>query len=261
VTSWIFLRGLSRERRHWGEFIASFQAEVSGAEVVALDLPGNGSRNQFPSFTRVGDMVGWCRRELAARGFRPPHYLLGMSLGAMVAAEWASVHPEDIRGCVLINASLRPYSRFYQRLRPANYSALFKLAVLGGSDDEWESTILRITSNSKSTAKILPSWIAWRREHPVTRVNALRQLLAAWRYRAPAKPPMPPLLVLASARDALVDVQCSQDIATRWQARYAEHPAAGHDLPLDDGDWVAKQVSAWLGTRKAQSTLAGPAGD
>lgn len=249
MTSWIFLRGLSRERRHWGEFIPSFQAEVPGAEVVALDLPGNGSLNQVSSFTRVDDTVAWCRRELAARGVRPPHYLLGMSLGAMVAAEWASVHPEEVRGCVLINTSLRPYSRFYQRLRPANYSALCTLAVLGGSDEEWESTILRITSHRSGAATVLPSWIAWRREYPVARANALRQLLAAWRYRAPARLPAPPLLVLASARDALVDVQCSREIAKRWQAAYAEHPAAGHDLPLDDGDWVAKQVSAWLCAR------------
>ncbi|MBC8058528.1 MAG: alpha/beta hydrolase, partial [Rhizobiales bacterium] len=31
----------------------------------------------------------------------------------------------------------------------------------------------------------------------------------------------------------------------------ATHPWAGHDLPLDDGEWVALQVSNWLQTRPA----------
>jgi hypothetical protein len=26
----------------------------------------------------------------------------------------------------------------------------------------------------------------------------------------------------------------------------ALHPTAGHDLPLDDGDWVARVVRLWL---------------
>ncbi|MCX7174562.1 MAG: alpha/beta hydrolase [Proteobacteria bacterium] len=252
MTTWIFLRGLTRESRHWGEFVDIFRAESRGAEVVALDLPGNGSMNQLPSFTRVQDMVAWCRQELSARGMRPPYCLLGMSLGAMVAAKWACAHAEEVRACVLINTSLRPYSPFYQRLRPANYPALLKLALLGGSDVEWETTILRITSRrERDVAGVLASWIAWRRERPVARANALRQLLAAWRYRAPVERPLPPMLVLASAQDPLVNPQCSREIAKCWQAAYAEHPAAGHDLPLDDGAWVAQQVRAWLGSIEA----------
>lgn len=251
MSTWVFLRGLTRESRHWGAFVDTFRAGLCGAEVVALDLPGNGSLNQLPSFTRVPDMVAWCRRELAARGPRPPYYLLGMSLGAMIAAEWACSQAQEVRGCVLINTSLRPYSPFHQRLRPANYPALISLALPGGSDAEREATILRITSNSGDAMRVLGSWIAWRRERPVVRANALRQLLAAWRHRAPTKRPIAPLLVLASAQDALVNPQCSREIAQRWQAAYAEHPSAGHDLPLDDGAWVAKQVRAWLDSIQA----------
>ena len=52
-----------------------------------------------------------------------------MSLGAMVAVDWAARHPEELAGCVLINTSLRPFSPWYQRLRPANYGALLRPAV------------------------------------------------------------------------------------------------------------------------------------
>lgn len=247
MTTWVLLRGLARESRHWGAFVDTFRARLGGAEIVALDLPGNGCLNGMRSFTRVADMVDWCRLELSSRGLHPPYHLLGMSLGAMVVVEWAYAHADEVRGGILINTSLRQFSPFYWRLRPVNYSALIKLVLLGGSDEEWEATILRVTSRrERDVAGVLASWIAWRRERPVGRPNALRQLLAAWRYRAPAEQPAAPILVLASSQDALVDPRCSREIATRWSATYVEHPTAGHDLPLDDGAWVARQVGVWL---------------
>ena len=45
---------------------------------------------------------------------------------------------------------------------------------------------------------LLDDWVAWHREAPVSAANALRQLAAALRYRAPAIRPAMPLLVLAT---------------------------------------------------------------
>jgi predicted alpha/beta hydrolase family esterase len=52
--------------------------------------------------------------------------------------------------------------------------------------------------------------------------------------------------VLVSAADGLVDPRCSQRLAQAWGAPMRKHPTAGHDLPLDDGAWVAREVAAWL---------------
>jgi pimeloyl-ACP methyl ester carboxylesterase len=247
MSQWVFLRGLTRESRHWGDFPAVFCGEIADADVVAPDLPGNGRLNYLQSPASVEAMAEYCRADLLARGIRPPYYLLAMSLGAMVAVAWAHRYPEEVRGCVLINTSLRPFSRFYERLRPRSYPALAKLAVLGGSAAEWERRILDLTSCCRGDgAAILAAWVACRRERPVSRANALRQLLAALRYRAPTQKPAAPLLVLASANDALVDPRCSQRLAQRWQTKFASHPGAGHDIPLDDGAWVARQVRGWL---------------
>jgi pimeloyl-ACP methyl ester carboxylesterase len=152
---------------------------------------------------------------------------------------------------VLINTSLRPFAPFYRRLRPANYAALLELALGAGAAQAREETVLRLTSRVLHPAcepgtSILAEWIAYRREHPVSRANAVRQLLAAARYRAPAARPPTPMLVLASARDRLVDPRCSRALAGVWSAAYVEHPTAGHDLPLDDGGWVADRVREWL---------------
>ncbi|MFA7278484.1 MAG: alpha/beta hydrolase [Sterolibacterium sp.] len=252
MSTWIFLRGLSRESRHWGDFIENFRHRIPEADIITLDLPGNGCLSHLPSLTRVEAMAAWCRAELTARAVRPPYYLLGMSLGAMVAIAWASGSADEIGGCILINTSLRPFNPFYQRLRPRNYASLLKLALFGGSDETREKTILRLTSNrSGDNARLLARWADWRREQTVSRFNALRQLLAAARYRAPAKQLKPPLLILASVEDKLVNPICSWQLAVRWDASYAEHLRAGHDIPLDDGAWVAHQVEIWLRDKQA----------
>ncbi|MDO9234405.1 MAG: alpha/beta hydrolase, partial [Aquabacterium sp.] len=61
MTTWIFLRGLTRESRHWGHFIEQFQHALPGCQLIALDLPGNGQLNQERSPVRVQDMVTHCR--------------------------------------------------------------------------------------------------------------------------------------------------------------------------------------------------------
>ena len=246
MTTWIFLRGLTRESRHWGDFPATLKGEIIDADIVLLDLPGNGRLNWLESPTNVAAMVGFCRRELAAREVRPPYHLLAMSLGAMVAVAWAGRHPQELAGCVLINTSLRPFSPFYQRLRPRSYLPLLGLA-LPGSAEAREAVILRLTSNmAENRLQVMKAWSAWRIEHPVSTANALRQLRAASAYQAPLRQPAVAMLVLAGAEDGLVAPVCSRRLAQAWRTDFAEHPRAGHDIPLDDGPWVARQVRDWL---------------
>lgn len=242
---WVFLRGLTRESGHWGAFVAQFQQALPLAQVVALDLPGNGAFNQQPSPWRVQDMVAHCRAELALRGVAPPYHVLAMSLGGMVAVAWSKAYPQEVAAQVLINTSMRPFNRFYQRLLPANYGALLKLALPGTAPQVWEQTVLRLTSN-RGDVSMLPQWLDIRQRRPVSRLNALRQLLAAARFRADRGVPVTPTLVLASEHDRLVSVACSMALARHWRCTARLHASAGHDLPLDDGPWVALQVQEWL---------------
>ena len=165
----------------------------------------------------------------------------------MAAVAWASRHPDEIHGAVLINTSLRPFNPFYQRLRPRNYPNLFGLALRPSDPVKQEQLILRLTSsNGESQTNTLAAWVAYKQEYPVSRNNALSQLIAAGRYRAPARKPAPPMLMLASMMDQLVNSRCSQRLASQWNAPLVMHPSAGHDLPLDDGPWVVRQVRNWL---------------
>ena len=242
--TWVFLRGLAREGRHWGRFLATFQQALPYSQVITLDLPGNGQLNQQRSPLRIAAMVAHCRAELALRDIKPPYQLLAMSLGGMVSVAWAQTYPQEIAAQVLINTSMRPFSAFYQRLRPQNYLRLLKLLLSRATPETWERTILEITSN-RSIADVLPDWLALRQTHPVASANVLRQLMAAARFSVRQQTPTTPTLVLASLQDRLVAVACSQNLAQRWVCPLRLHPSAGHDLTLDDGPWVALQVSNW----------------
>ena len=264
MSTWVLLRGLSRESRHWGAFPEVLReqlgrmgndSKVPEPHILTPDLPGNGCLNGQSSPLHIEEVADTLRAQLLAQGAAPPYNLLAMSLGAMVTVAWAQRHPAEIAGAVLINTSLRPFSQFHQRLRPQNYIRLLRLLVQGGSDRAWEETIFELTSQRPDLyAATVAQWVPLRHERPVSRRNVLRQLWAAARYRAPRERPSISLLILGSDRDALVDCACSRQLAEQWCTAYAEHPLAGHDLPLDDAQWVARTIVDWQ-TKRAEMQL------
>ena len=256
-TTWVLLRGLTREQRHWGDFVQTLQRADPDATIVTLDLPGNGELHRMRSATRVEAMADHCRQALRERGIAPPYRVLAMSLGAMVATAWCAQHPREVAALVLINTSLRPFSPLHHRLRPRRYATLLRLMLMRPNAPAWERTILALTSNvpprgddhngngndnGNDSDALVQRWAGYRRERPVAAANALRQLWAAARYRAPRLRPCADVLLLASARDGLVDSRCSAALAHAWGCRLMLHPWAGHDLPLDDARWVVDQV-------------------
>jgi pimeloyl-ACP methyl ester carboxylesterase len=252
MSTWILLRGLTRESGHWGAFADLLQRRTPHSRILALDLPGNGTRNGSTSPARIEAMTQWCRDHMRSQGIAPPYHLLGMSMGGMVAVDWAARAPAEIAGCVLVNTSLRPFSPWHRRLRPGHYGALIALALTPGFDAWHERVILRLTSRDPAgSSAALNEWIHLRRTRPVSAANALRQLLAAARFRATAPAPAVPLLVLASRHDRLVDWRCSLELARRWRTDFGVHPSAGHDLTLDAAAWVADQVVQWSAARSS----------
>ena len=248
MQTWLLLRGLTRESRHWGDFLGQFQQALPGTQIMALDLPGNGHLNQQRSPLRIQDMVAHCRAQLASQNITLPYNILAMSMGAMVAVAWSDMYPREVTAQVLINTSMRPFSPFYHRLLPANYALSLQLSLMGATPEAWERSVLHQTSNRSNDA-VLPLWLALRHENPVSRSNAIRQLIAAARFHAPLVIPFVPTLLLASEQDHLVSVNCSKTLANYWHCDLLIHNTAGHDLPLDDGTWVIAQLCAWITER------------
>jgi pimeloyl-ACP methyl ester carboxylesterase len=254
MATWILLRGLSRETGHWGNFLALLQDAFPNDRLVPLDFPGNGALHLQQSPTSVQAMVAHCRQQVSALPLQPPYGVVALSLGGMVSVAWAYAYPNEVSHQVLINTSLRPINPFYQRLSPHNYTHLLHLLLSGTNAKKWEHTIWHMTSRM-SHSDTVDAWVKLRQQHPVKPMNALRQLWAASRFNAPTTVPKTATLLLASTHDALVSVECSRSIARQWNTELLEHPQAGHDLPLDDGQWVVDQILGWRPMRAASPQL------
>lgn len=247
MTTWVLLRGLTRETRHWGRLPDLLGGMPGGDRVLRVDLPGNGEYAGLRAPGAVAEMVGFVRLAALQSGAGAPFSLVAMSLGGMVATAWAQRHPHDIDRLVLINTSMRPFSRATERLRPEAWPTLLKVAAHWRDAPRAEAGIHRVTCNDLQTqAGDIAAWSAIRHSAPVSRANALRQLWAAARFDAGPQAPRCPALILSSQGDRLVNPACSAKVAAAWGATHARHPWAGHDVPHDDPDWVVAQVREWV---------------
>ncbi|MGC1176076.1 alpha/beta fold hydrolase [Polaromonas sp.] len=245
--SWVLLRGLTREARHWGTLPERLAHTLETDKVVTLDLPGNGVFHAQRSPASAHRMVDFARHQLQSQGVPPPWQLLAMSLGGMVAADWAQRYPREVARLVLINTSMRPFSTLTERLRPASWPQLATLAARW-QDAPWaERAIHRLTCQETALREAdIAAWVHIRQTAPVSLANAGRQLAAAARFSCAPQAPPCPVLVLSSSADRLVDPRCSQRLAAAWQASHQVHPWAGHDLPHDDAGWVCGRIAHWL---------------
>ena len=252
--SWVLLRGLTREARHWGSFPGQLSTALRATPAILLDLPGNGAFHRQPSAVSVQAMVEFARSQLRAQGQQPPWSLLAMSLGGMVATDWAQRYPHEVSRLVLINTSMQPFSSAIERLRPGRWLDTWRsLALLAwhwSQIDKAERLVHRLTCQLTSTRQEdLAAWSQIRQSAPVSAANAWRQLWAAARFSAAAAAPACPTLLLSASGDQLVNPCCSQRVASAWQAAHHIHPWAGHDLPHDDADWACRRIADWAGGR------------
>ncbi|WP_157670045.1 alpha/beta fold hydrolase [Chitinibacter sp. GC72] len=243
MSTWILLRGLMRETRHWGDFPQQLQTRFPDDQVICLEWPGNGLLYRQKSLNSIKEMAGYCKQSLIQQGASQPYHVIAISMGAMAALEWVRLRPADVASCTLINTSLAAFNPAHQRLRAHNWHRLLALALLGPI--ERERVIFDLCSNQRDTAA-LRAWQQYAKECPVYFTNVLRQLWAASQYRGDRYPPPIPTLLLNSTQDRLVDPACSASIALAWQCPLKTHPYAGHDLPLDAPDWVLDQLTVWL---------------
>ena len=248
---WVLLRGLVREQRHWGDFPAALQKNFPDDEIVLYDIPGNGRRCKEKSKTTIIEMVDDLRSHLSQHSVNKPVHIIALSLGGMVAVEWMTRYPEECAAAILISSSLRGLNPFYQRLLPSSYPVVFKSLLIPGGLEKNESANLKLISNIVSADKAkseetVKRWAGYARQCPVAGINGLRQLLAAIRFRVPPERPLAAILVLNSQADKLVSPLCSHALSKHWNLPIETHDSAGHDIPLDDADWVCEKISQWL---------------
>ncbi|MFZ9885859.1 MAG: alpha/beta fold hydrolase [Myxococcota bacterium] len=245
---WVCLRGLVRESRHWGDFPARLCAEVKGSlsSPLLLDLPGVGHEAGRRVPSTVSGFVDVLRPRLfPSRRPDTRDCLLAVSLGGMVALDWLARFPDDFECAVVINTSTADLSSPFARFHPRHIPAILRAAWRGGI--ERERILLDITTNDPALDRdaVARRHATYAEERPIGVGVFAAQLLAASRCRTPRRVEVP-LLVLASKADRLVDVRCSMRLAEQLGCEISLHESAGHDLPLDDPDWVIAAVRRFV---------------
>lgn len=255
---WILIRGLAREARHWGEFAQDLEKELAAtglsARVDALDLPGAGRFSEMRSPVTMKEIAIFVRekylelrRRMREQGQVPPpkSYLVSISLGGMVACDWLERWPDDFSGVVLINTSFKGFSPIHHRLTPGSLKHFVRI-FSAKSVQEREYQILEMISNRPETYdSVSREWATIAESRPVTYENFGRQLVAAALYQPRLPKPHQPVLLLNSEKDRMVDPACSTEIAKSWGVPLVKHPTAGHDLPLDEPGFTAREIAKW----------------
>ncbi len=239
---WIFLRGLVRGNAHWGDFPKVLQHLNPTWETEYLEIPGNGTVHSFKTPLSVEAVILFLRQRSRFSNQGQAFHICGVSLGGMIALKWAEMYPKEVESVAIINSSLQQCSPFYRRLRPNNYLRVLK-SLMSSDVARQEEMILQITSNKfQDTSRYLKYFSDFSCRHPTTKESIMRQLLLANQIRIERFPDIP-LKILSAHGDRLVSPSCSDEICKAFGGKQFAHPSAGHDLPLDDPEWVCEVLS------------------
>ena len=240
--NWILIRGLARSEFHWKNFAAEMKSALGCDSVRTVELPGNGKLHNERTPSDIMSVLQEFRKQAEISGTGPVG-LLGVSLGGVLATAWTQNFPQEVSHLVIINSS-SPQNPFYDRLFPRHYRKILKLLMFPNAARS-EKFILSVTSNNRNKWEPQASEnIEYLKKYPVSAANFLRQLKLASQVDF-LKFPEAKKLVLASRHDRLVSSRCSEVIADIWNCPIEFHQSAGHDLPMDDANWIFEKIKSF----------------
>ena len=249
----VFIRGLLRSQAHWGKFKSMIMTTFPDRQCLFLNIPGNGELCHLTSPCHIRQMTLALITQLTELNLTTNKVdLVSISMGGMIALDWANYKPSQINSLVLINTSLKNFSPFYQRLQPKSWWLL--LTMLLRSQRQKEEKIYQLTSNysaknnqtsqqeiNQHREQTINQWLILAKQQPVKISNGLKQLFAAANFKL-VKKPLIPITLINSRNDQLVGAVCSEQLAKAWHVELITHSWAGHDIALDDPLWLCQKL-------------------
>lgn len=246
--TFVLLRGLAREAKHWGQFSSELSKASFCKKIIKCDLPGMGVHHNLSAPFTIKEIVGFIKSKYHNQLKQEQSlFLIGLSLGGMVAYEYTKQDPDLFAKVAIINSSFSGLSPVYDRVRPLAMMKLLSIMAEKQAPNR-ERKILPLISNFHSTDQdVLQDFIKISNKRPVSMKNVISQLIAASRYRLKlTEKPIVKGLVLCSREDRLVNSKCSHEFAKALAWPIKEHSLAGHDLPLDAPEWIVNEISNFI---------------
>ena len=218
-----------------------------GIAVLTPDLRGNGrspgQRGYIGAWTELREDLGRLVERSRAEAPERPLFLLGMSLGGLIALDYALQRPDGLRGVIALSpplgalgvpAPLMALGRVLSRVWP-RFSLETGMDLTGLSRDV--AVIERVRADPlfhrRGTARLSTEVTS-----TIARVQA-----EAGRFAVP-------LLVQHGAADRMVSPDGSRQFVARVghpDRRLVEYPAAYHSLLADlDGERVLADLGDWI---------------
>ena len=240
--NWLLIRGLAREKRHWGEFPKRLENEFQGSQVLCLEIPGVGQKSHEKSLLSIEENVEHLREEFLRlkKESNEPWSVMAISMGGMFAMKWAQMYPEDFAHAFVINSSSSGISPLWDRLTPHALKEFLKIAVSKSNYDR-EKMVFELTSSKDIDESIVKKWASYADLNPVTIPNFLRQIYSASKFKIPSKLAIP-LTVFSGAEDKLASPRCSKKLSEHFNCRLHIDEKSGHDLPLDNPTWIIENI-------------------
>ena len=242
--NFLFLRGLARHQGHWYGFEKRFKTETN--QILLIDLPGNGEFAHLNSPTSIEESMNFARAQWISRkmGDNGPWFLISISMGGMVALSWLSQYKDDFEKIFVINSStsdvVMPWERF-------NLNTFLKLPqLLLSKPENVERKILELTLSKRLVNLALVNDALKFKFMVTSKKNFLRQLYASSKFTLPNNLESSRLLFICGDKDHLVNPKASKNMAIKTQSKIVVNDEAGHDLPLDDSEWLFSVISSSL---------------
>jgi 3-oxoadipate enol-lactonase len=251
----LLVRGLARSHRFFAPIMPYL---VEHFTVIRFDNRGSGQSDTPPGRYTTGQMAADCVAILDAAG-ADSAWVLGMSMGGMIALDMALAHPQRVRGLIL--GSVNPQGR---RAIPSTFTSQILLTISAFAPRKTARRIQAWVTLSDSFLKrrgaeevsaMMDLWDSWAGMEPFRIKGLLSHTAAIFSHNSGDRLEeiAVPALLMTGELDRLVPPGNSE-IMARYIPDAELHiiPDCGHNIETERPEEMIARVTAFITDRESR---------
>lgn len=250
----VLLHGVGSSSASWVDFMAAAGELLPGKRLLAWDAPGYGESTPLPqSVPAAADYAAALKGMLDGLGLENI-YLVGHSLGALIAGAFAAAEPGRVRALVLLDPAGGYGASMPEARQTMITGRLRMLAELGPQGMAEQRGAALLSPGATSDAIDLVKW-SMSRVNPKGYEQAVRMLadgrLAedAAKFAASHSPAR--LAVMCGSEDSVTPEEGCRRIAAACRAEYRSLAGLGHASYVESPHLVASEIARFLNQNMA----------